>query len=78
MKLENKFFRHFSFLNRCTLSRETVAVTLISIFFVDISVENTIFRKYCLASELYIYNLSFLPSYENNLRASHQNPEELV
>lgn len=65
-----------SLLNRCTLSRETVGVTLISIFFVDISVQNTIFRKYYLANELYIYFLSFLPGCENNLRARHRDPEE--
>lgn len=48
------------------------------IFFVDISVQNTIFRKYYLANELYISILSFLLSYENNLRACHWNPEEPV
>lgn len=68
----------FSFLNRCTLSRVTVGCNLYILFLVvDILVENTIFRKHFLAYELYIYNL-FLPSYKNNLRALHQNPEELV
>jgi hypothetical protein len=36
------------------------------------------FQNYCLVHELYIYNLLFLPSYENNLKASYQNPKELV
>ena len=60
------------------IQRNSWCNSYIHFFFVDISAENTIFRKYSLANELYIYNLSFLPSYENNPRALHQNPEELV